>query len=370
MSDAGDEAAFLSRLAGLDPAAFRAFVREVYAHREGHVLVDRGGTPLDASANAEGTRRVYVHHSSEGTLPALDDRVDAVVVPGAGTGVAADTEIAVLDARDLFRVTRYALAPEDGDAVCRRHLDLVPRARRAGRPLGEPGGWTGGAVESSSSRPGAPDSGADAGRHIGLRTLASVGVAALLVGVIVGVGVGSIAFPDTSGDVATPAGTNDVNSPTPTPLATVTVSEVDSPSVPAAAAADIRERYARLEPTCERPPDLVVQLQVNALRHDNGTDAPIETVYRFASPANRQRTRPLGNFVGIVRSDPFEELLEHERAEYGPLVVNGTSARQQVAVTDGDGDTETYLFRLSRQTGGAYEGCWMTDSVEPLIPGT
>jgi hypothetical protein len=128
-------------------------------------------------------------------------------------------------------------------------------------------------------------------------------------------------------------------------------------------AGDAAARYRGLRPTCERPPELVVAVQVGALRTDNGTNEGIRTVRAFASPGNRQSTGSFDNFVSIVRSDPYDELLDHVRAEYDAVSVTGDSAAQDVTVVDAGGNRTTYRFRLERQAGGSYDGCWLTTGV-------
>ena len=137
-----------------------------------------------------------------------------------------------------------------------------------------------------------------------------------------------------------------------------------SPSDPAAPAAP--------EPSPDLSPAEVVRIQVEALkRNDDPTPgAGIATAFRFASPGNRAATGPLPRFDRMVRAG-YADLLGFARAEYGDLTVTGDRAVAAVTLVLRDGRRVTYGFALSRQTAGAYAGCWMTDAVveRPEPPG-
>ena len=123
------------------------------------------------------------------------------------------------------------------------------------------------------------------------------------------------------------------------------------------------------EPDPEPSPDLtaaeVVRLQVEALRDNGADDAGIATAFRFASPGNRAATGPLPRFTRMVR-EGYSDMLGFERAEYGPITLRDDMAAQEVTFIQDDGRATTYGFVLSRQSGGACDGCWMTDAVVPL----
>lgn len=118
------------------------------------------------------------------------------------------------------------------------------------------------------------------------------------------------------------------------------------------------------EPSPELTPADVVRIQVEALRQNDEPhdDAGIEAAFRFASPANRRATGPLPRFAEMVRRG-YADMLGFERAEYGPLRVEGDRASQWVTLVQADGARSAYVFGLSRQAGGPCDGCWMTDAV-------
>ena len=124
------------------------------------------------------------------------------------------------------------------------------------------------------------------------------------------------------------------------------------------------------EPSPDLGPAEVVRIQVEALGANDtpAPDAGIAAAFRFASPGNRAATGPLPRFAAMVKAG-YPDLLTFEVAEYGALRVVGDEAAQRVTLVQADGSRTAYVFGLSRQTGGACDGCWMTDAVVPAEPG-
>jgi hypothetical protein len=125
-----------------------------------------------------------------------------------------------------------------------------------------------------------------------------------------------------------------------------------------------RDRAALPVPSPDRDPRQVVRIVVDALR-ENDTPEPdtgITITFRFASPANRAATGPLEWFILMVKSRRYVPFLMPNTAEYRPMVVRGSEARQAVRLTVA-GRIFDYLFVLSRQQNGECPGCWMTDGV-------
>ena len=122
-------------------------------------------------------------------------------------------------------------------------------------------------------------------------------------------------------------------------------------------------------PDPEPSPDLgvadVVRIQVEAMgaNDEPRPDAGVETAFRFASPGNRAATGPLPRFARMVHGPAYADLLDFERAEYGPVRLDGDRATQEVTVVHGGERRVTFVFGLSRQRGGDCDGCWMTDGV-------
>jgi hypothetical protein len=56
-------------------------------------------------------------------------------------------------------------------------------------------------------------------------------------------------------------------------------------------------------------------------------------------------------------------MIDHQTAQLGELVVEDAQAFLPVSLTAADGKRVGYMFILSKQEGGAYDQCWMTDAV-------
>ena len=140
----------------------------------------------------------------------------------------------------------------------------------------------------------------------------------------------------------------------------------------------VAARSTSLEPTCDRPPLLVVQIQMNALRqNDPTTNDGIRTTRRFASPGNRRTVGSFARFVDLFQTPTYAPMLSYDSAEYVPERVDGDVAEIRVVTRENSTVTGTYTFRL-RQIGAedgsitsgsaGYDGCWMTDGVVASEP--
>lgn len=112
-------------------------------------------------------------------------------------------------------------------------------------------------------------------------------------------------------------------------------------------------------------PDAVVDIMLRALQHNDDPvlDHGIAITFAFTSPENRDVTGPLDRFRALVKSSAYRPMIDHARADRGPVEVMAEHAREQVAITGAHGERVLYLFLLSRQEAGAYKGCWMADGV-------
>ena len=109
-------------------------------------------------------------------------------------------------------------------------------------------------------------------------------------------------------------------------------------------------------------PEQVVQIQLNALRHNDERNRGIEVAFRFASPDNKLQTGPLPRFISMIHQGPYRLMLAYENVSYHPLELVEDVARQRVTLI-GAGLVVDYEFYLSRQGEGVCTGCWMTDAV-------
>lgn len=114
-------------------------------------------------------------------------------------------------------------------------------------------------------------------------------------------------------------------------------------------------------------PAEVVAAQLVAFKENGPDDAGIARAYRFASPRNRRERGPLPRFARMIKHS-FPDMLTYERVEFALLRVKSGQAAQLVTLVQPDGSRRPYVFRLSRVTTDACEGCWMVDGVEPVSP--
>lgn len=128
---------------------------------------------------------------------------------------------------------------------------------------------------------------------------------------------------------------------------------------------DTAPYIATPQPNPEWSPQDVIRLQVAALQHNDDPvpDTGIRAAWAFASPGNRAATGPLERFMTMVKNPLYRSMLNHQHADYGEIQINGNRAGQEVTLLDQSGAFVGYIFVLSRQTGGLYAGCWMTDGV-------
>ncbi len=120
-----------------------------------------------------------------------------------------------------------------------------------------------------------------------------------------------------------------------------------------------------LQPDPKFTPADVVRIQLQALQANDTPhkDAGIEVAFRFASPANKSTTGPLPRFINLVNSSPYRAMLNHRKAHFGQIEIEGNKAVQPVILVTPNGERAGYLFSLTRQLTGRYASCWMTDAV-------
>lgn len=134
---------------------------------------------------------------------------------------------------------------------------------------------------------------------------------------------------------------------------------------------DLSDVTPALEPSPSLDPEEVVMYQMAVLRHSGGGDAGIRQCYTFASPLNRAATGPLDRFAQMVRSPPYQVMLqaadvlvgraifqEDQGTEWAAVLVTLVDRRQRIRV---------FRFYLSKQRESPYEGCWMTDAVQEMV---
>lgn len=129
------------------------------------------------------------------------------------------------------------------------------------------------------------------------------------------------------------------------------------------------ESGAPVRPGLGLTPEQVVTTQLAGLARqapddpDTGPASGLAAAWQLASPANKAATGPLPRFAAMLRNPLYGVLLGHRAAQLGPLECSGEAAAQEVVLLGADGSTAGFTWYLSRQRGGAHDGCWMTDGV-------
>ena len=159
--------------------------------------------------------------------------------------------------------------------------------------------------------------------------------------------------------------------PAPVPSVADSAASASPTATPADTAAAVDKEdsrgYDSLHPTCKRPPEVVIHIQVSALaNNDPETNAGIATAWRFAAPSNKRYVGPYEDFVETVESF-YRPLLKAETIAYGPMQREGDRAERRVTVGN-NGTSTTYRWTLRNVTTTSLDGCWMTTGVRE-IPG-
>lgn len=413
-------AAFERALGDLDAGAFAAFVGELRSHSGHEVAVE---PPVVTVGTGDDRVRLRVVPAGA-EPPDPGDAVDALVTAEAGG------DESTIGPADLRQRLLYGLDPPAADRLSRRFLGMPARSPRYAPPEGSDGdeqSATGACDEQSASETGdgeqravgsgpgptaehatggtraadpGPDSrpstdptrqstpavGSTAVTDRPWLVVAAVATLALAAGggaVLVadagpgvpGAGVGEGVGPgdDTRSEMNPPT---DGGRPAPVPTEAPTPTARSTATPPVAGGSDggvgatpASERYANPEPTCDRSYLHVVQIQVNALQYNGDANDGIRTVRRFASPRNREAVGSFDQFVAVVESPTYAPLLAAESATFRPERTGEDRARVRVTTRVTGNVTGRYEFRLGKQDGGRYEGCWMTDGVRPLDTG-
>ena len=135
----------------------------------------------------------------------------------------------------------------------------------------------------------------------------------------------------------------------------------------------VQKLAALPQPSVDLSPRQVIELQVAALGDNDKPfkDAGIYTAFNFASPANKRVTGPIERFVTMVKNPIYRDMLDFEKAVFGPLEQTEGRAMQIVVLyqrTEQGLEPAVYGFTISKQIEGPQESMWVTDSVIRMKP--
>lgn len=361
-ANATPAARFASVLQGASAERFVAFVTDLWRARGWTVVRDGDRLTVSRERPTPEERTLRIRPGGSGGPVRPGSAVDAVVVPtrSAPRLDPADNgrAVTVFTADDLLEMVKFDLDRAAGESLLRRHFDR-------GRDLLEP---TDDAVPPASGGPTRP-------RPVTRRRwrvppvprLEALALAVAVVAVL-----GAIAAAGGAGTVPDPAAVAGVfddpspaDPPTDTgagspPTAASTPSTTPTP-VAAMAPPDYRyqPRYIGIEPTCERPPGLVIVVILGAVaNNDPGTNDGIRTAWAF-SERPPETADAYGAFEDFLRDPERRLLFTHRVAEYRPLVVHDPDVvSQRVRLANGT-HQQTFRFVLSQKQTGEKAGCWL-----------
>lgn len=354
------DAAFAEALQSLPRETFEAFVADLWrargwdVDRDGrHLRIDREGPP------AERRCLRVVHDPAETDLDRV--AVDVLVTrrpERPTTGPVTGTE--VLSGPDLYEVLRYGLDRDAADRLVADHLErefgaFVPdepaTSATGSGPDGSPGGGPNGSGEGTPSR------------IAGIGTEPAIAAVALLVLIaavaggstvdpLIDSGIPIVSTPGLDAPAVTPGPTPEPVATSPTPTAT--------PREGALQTAD-QTRFFGLEPTCERPPKLVLAIVLGALAaNDPSTDAGIEAASRFSA---LPKTEDGFGFPPILNQPEYALLFTHETATYGPTTPLSRSVVSIRVRLENATASRTFRFVLSNEESWDALGCWRLSGV-------
>lgn len=124
-----------------------------------------------------------------------------------------------------------------------------------------------------------------------------------------------------------------------------------------------------LAPDPGLPPERVVEIQLDALKHndDPSPNAGISRTWAFAHPDNKRVTGPLERFAAMIKGPNYQMLLNHREHSIAPVLRNESLAVFAVTILTSDGRTMAFQWQVSKVAEGEFAGAWMTIGVSPPL---
>lgn len=120
-------------------------------------------------------------------------------------------------------------------------------------------------------------------------------------------------------------------------------------------------------PSPELEPEEVVRLQIEALQTGTPNDFDGELLYVFASFDFRSAFDGVEEFTEHLTRRPYAPLIGHREAQYHPLELDNSLARQDVTVVSADGERRRFGFLLTRGGGEDCSDCWFLEAVRAYV---
>ena len=130
-----------------------------------------------------------------------------------------------------------------------------------------------------------------------------------------------------------------------------------------------KSSYAELlKPSPLLKPEQVIAIQLTAL---NNNDNPyknfgIEQTWEFAHPENRKFTGPLDNFIRMMFSSSYKNMINHKRHKINLIQTSNNIAFFYIEIVDQNGAKLGFNWIVEKVLAkGDFYNCWMTTSVSP-----
>ena len=125
-----------------------------------------------------------------------------------------------------------------------------------------------------------------------------------------------------------------------------------------------KNSFAEVKPDDKFNPLEVVDIQLTSLQSNSSDDKGIYQCWLFAHPENKKYTGPIGRFVTMIRSTPYNVLLGSLFFETKLISKNQTEAKVEVFLDGKNKNRYKILWILSKSNiSEECTNCWMTIGV-------
>ena len=118
------------------------------------------------------------------------------------------------------------------------------------------------------------------------------------------------------------------------------------------------------------PKDVIfMQLQALQFNYTPFVDAGILQTWAFAHPNNRIFTRPLDNFIRMIKNPLYSMMIDHIDHKIIPVEEKETTSYYFVELTDVNGKKYGFEWTVEKVSDeGEFKDCWMTVGVSRPMP--
>ena len=126
----------------------------------------------------------------------------------------------------------------------------------------------------------------------------------------------------------------------------------------------VKISLAEVRPNDKFSPLEVVDIQLTSLQSNSNDNKGIYQCWLFAHPENKKYTGPIRKFVSMIRSTPYDVLLESLFFETKLISKNQTEAKVEVFLDGKNKNRYKILWILSKSNiSEECTNCWMTIGV-------